>query len=355
MRYDLRLQEKTSTERILEIAQWCESRELATLWCSEAGHDPFAALMVAAMGTRELPLGTGIAVAFARSPFSMAQLCWDIQRLSDGRLRLGLGTQIKAHVERRYGMGWQGAREPLREYVALCRHLWRCWQERQRPSFQGQFYRCDLSNPEFEPPPLQEEHAHIPVWLAAVGPGMASLAGEVADGLHVHAFHTEGYLRDRILPAIAEGQRRAGRGSWQLPATCPVMGGVAHDEHEAEQLRAAFRRHVAFYASTPSYLPVLEHGGWAEVHEPLRALSRERRWSEMAALIDDAMLDEFALVDEPGRLGERLSQRYEGVLTQLALYREGERFMSLADWGELFDGLRYRVYSKGGQAEWARS
>ena len=339
MQYDVRLRSRTSAESIAGEAAWAERYRCATLWSSEAAHDPFLPLVVAALETSNLPVGTGIAVAFARSPFVTAQMAWDLQRLSAGRFRLGLGSQIKAHIERRYGHPWHGAVGQMREYVECLRHAWGCWQTGERPSYRGTIYRYDLTNPEFEPPPLPDEHARIPLWLAAVGPAMTRLAGEIADGLHVHTFHTEEFLRRRVLPGVAEGRRRAGRKPESLPASCPVMAGCAHDERELSELRRVFRTNVAFYASTPAYLPVLEEAGCAEIHGTLRALSREARWEDMAALISDEILDQFVVIDEPRAVGARLRARYEGILTQLSLYRGGERFMREEDWPGLLDAL----------------
>lgn len=339
VRYDLRLSDRSSPAAIAGVARWAEEMALATLWASEAGHDPFLPLALAAADTRQLPLGTGIAIAFARSPFATAQAAWDLQRLSEGRFLLGLGSQVRAHIERRYGQPWHGAVPQMREYVECLRHIWACWQTGERPSYRGRIYRFDLTNPEFEPPRLPDAEARIPIWLGAVGPAMTSLAGEIADGLHVHAFHTEGYLRARVLPAVAEGRRRSGQPVAPLPATCPVLAACAHDERQRDTMRRTFRAHIAFYASTPAYVPVLEDAGCAELHPRARALSRESRWEEMADIVPDDVLDDFVVIDEPRALGARLRAKYEGILTQLALYRGGDRFMREEDWPVFLDAL----------------
>ncbi|MGE0384076.1 MAG: TIGR03617 family F420-dependent LLM class oxidoreductase [Gammaproteobacteria bacterium] len=338
MKYDLRLTDRSSFQAIAATADFAERHGIVTLWSADTIHDPFLALAAAARDTRRVKLGTGIAVAFGRSPVVTALMSWDLQRLSGGRFVLGLGTQIKAHVERRFGMHWHGAATQMREYVACLRNIWSHWQRGESPSYRGQIYRCDLSNPEFQPVPLPEAQARIPIWIGAVGLGMARLAGEIADGVHVHAFHTPEYLRAQFLPALAAGRGHSG-GLGPLELSCPVFGGVAYDGEQRRILRDEFRKHIAFYASTAAYLPILEAAGCADLHEPMRALSREKRWAEMAARIGDDVLDAFVVIDEPAALGARLRERYSGILTQLSLYRGAERFIKPQDWPALIEAL----------------
>lgn len=311
----------------------------ATVWVPEAGHDPFLAAAELARGTETLRIGTGVAVAYARTPFATAQAGWDLQRATGGRFILGLGTQVRAHVERRYGTSWPGGAAAIKEYVECCRAIWACWQDGEQPAFEGRHYRFTMSNPSFEPPPLPAEHAHVPVWLGTVGPRLAEVVGEVADGLYAHAFHTPAYLRDVLLPAVAEGARRAGRPP-PTEVACPVFGGIAFDDRQAAELREAFRARLAFYGSTPTYAAVLDHAGFAELHPQLRGLSRQRRWTEMASLIPDEMLDVFTVCDEPIQLGKRLARRYDGLLSGLSLYPGADRFASADDLRELGRALR---------------
>lgn len=342
LRYDVRMNDRRSLERMAETCSRAEQLAFATVWSSEAAHDPFLALMVPVMTTQHVGVGTGIAVAAARTPVATAQLAWDLQRLSHGRFRLGLGSQVRAHVERRYGQPWHGGVSDLREYVACCRHIWERWQHGEKLDFRGKFYRSDLSNPEFQPDPLPDEHARIPVWLAAVGPRMARLAGEIADGVHVHAFHTAGYLRGSFFSHVSEGRRAAGRPE-PVAATCPVLAGVVHDERERDAMRDELRRHVAFYASTPAYRPVLESAGCAEIQEPLRQLVRKGRWADLPGIVDDEVLAEFVIVDEAASVGAELRRRYDGVLTHLSLYRDGDRYMTPDDWLVFLDALGHRL------------
>jgi probable F420-dependent oxidoreductase len=332
VKYSLRLQpaDMASLTAMDAAVRRADALDFGSVWSSEAGHDPFIAMPLAAAASPRLKLGTGVAVAYGRSPFATAQVAWDIQRYSEGRFRLGLSTQVKAHIERRYGAAWPGGVSALRDYVECCRAVWRAWQTGEKPAFRGSHYQFTLMNPEFDP--------GIPVWLAAVGPASARLAGEIGEGLHVHAFHTESYLRDVVLPALAEGQARAGR-PLTIEAACPVLSGIVHDNAQEREMRDVMRRHVAFYASTPAYLPVLAHAGFEEIHAPLRALSREGGWDRMAEMISDDILDAFAVFDAPRRLGERLAAKYAGVLSEIAVYKEGVRFASDEDLAALITGL----------------
>jgi probable F420-dependent oxidoreductase len=334
--FDLMLPSGGSAAEVAAAARWAEGHDLAGLWSSEVGHDPYLPLALAAAATERTAIGSAIAVAYGRSPYATAQVAWDLQRLSGGRMRLGLATQVKAHVERRYGVPWPGGAGALREYVACCRAVWRSWQHGEPASFEGEHYRYTLTNPEFEGGRLPAGQGEVPIWLAGVGPVLGRLAGEVADGVLVHSFHTEPYLRDVLAPAWSDGRERAGRCD-RIAARGLIFAGIAHDEGEAATLRDAFRRHVAFYASTPSYVEVLDSVG-AALQRPLQELSRQGAWEEMTAMLDE-LLDHFVLVDEPRRLGERLARRYDGLLDSLSLYAEGSRFAREEDWGELFAGL----------------
>jgi probable F420-dependent oxidoreductase len=304
---------------------------MAALWSSEAGHDPFLLAHEAIVATQDVPVGTGIAVSYARTPMATATAAWHLQRRSNGRFILGLGTQVRPHVERRYGTRWPGSLAPMREYVEVLGQIWSHWQRQTGASYRGRYYQFTLSNPEFEPGPLPVSVAPIPIWLAAVGTSMARLCGEVADGVHVHSFHTADYLRSAFVPAIREGARLAGREV--LPRTSsPVFAGVAHDEREAAELREHFAQHLGFYASTPSYRSVLEHGGWGGVHDTLRGLARAGRWSELGKHVPASMLAAFVTIADAKELGTTLARRYDGLVDQIGLYRGGDRFMGEHDW-----------------------
>jgi probable F420-dependent oxidoreductase len=213
------------------------------LWTAETSHDPFLPLTLAAEHTERLELGTAIAVAFARSPIVTAATAWDLARQSRGRFLLGLGSQVRAHIERRFGMAWSGRPvAQLREYVAVVRAAWEAWQSGTRPTFRGEFYRFTLMSPVFDPGPI--DHPDIPIYLAGVGAGMTRLAGEVGDGLIVHPLHSRSYLSDVVIPAVTDGARAVGRDPGDVTIAASVI--VATNEEEI----AEARRTIGFYAST---------------------------------------------------------------------------------------------------------
>jgi len=338
MFYGDRIPAACSATAIAARAATDEAAGMSRVWSSEAARDPFLTLAFAAPATETIRLGTGIAVAYARSPYATALAAWDLQRFTDGRFDLGLATQVRPHIERRYGMPWPGGVGALSEYVACLRAIWHAFQTGEPPHFRSTHYEFTLMNPEFRPDPLPGQQRALTLWIAAVGKRSAHLAGEVAEGLHVHAFHTPGYLREVLIPSARAGRAAAGRTDG-MDATCPVMAGIAHDSRQEEALRAGFRHTIAFYASTAAYLPVLQHSGLEDLHEPLKLLAREGRWSEMDRLIDDDVVDAFAVSDEPGALAARLSARYDGILTELALYRGGDRFATGDDMAVLIEAL----------------
>jgi len=288
------------------------------LWSSETQHDPFLPLALAAAHTQRITRGTGIAVAFARSPAVLAHQAWDLQKLSDGRFVLGLGTQVKAHIERRFGMQWDRPVERLRDYILAIRALWQCWQTGEKLNYRGDFFKLTLMAPFFNPGPIA--HPHIPIYIAGVNAHLCQLAGELCEGFHVHPFHTSKYLAEFILPNIEVGLRKTGRarGDIQLASSVFVIGGDTEDERAKN--REAARKQIAFYASTPSYHPVFALHGWQAVAEQLSALAARGRWEEMPALVSDAMLAEFAEEDEWIALPAKLLRRYDGLLDRLGYY-----------------------------------
>src|SRR4051812_46728957 len=261
----------TGIDDVPTTARDLEDRGYAGVWASEADHDPFLPLLSAGQATSRLQMGTAIAVAFARSPMTLAMTAHDLQRYTHGRFLLGLGSQVRAHVERRFAMPWSPPVERMREYVAALRAIWAAWQEGTRLRFQGEHYRHTLMTPMFSPP--AHEWGAPPVHLAAVGPGMTRLAGEIADGLLAHSFTTARYLRERTLPALAEGLATAGRSREQVSISLPGLVVTGRTDAEREAAAAAVRATIAFYGSTPAYRPVLELHGWAELADELHRLS----------------------------------------------------------------------------------
>ncbi|HIC88235.1 MAG TPA: LLM class F420-dependent oxidoreductase [Anaerolineae bacterium] len=315
---------------VAATAQAAEATGFDALWTSETAHDPFLPLALAAEHTQRIQLGTAIAVAFARSPMTVAYTAWDLQALSGGRFVLGLGTQVKAHIERRFGMMWAAPAPRLREYIQALRAIWDCWQNSTRLNFRGEFYKLTLMTDFFNPGPI--EHPHIPIFIAGVNRYLCQLAGELCDGFHVHPFHSARYLQEFILPNIETGLRRAGRTRSDIQLASSIFVITGQDETEVIATRAAVRRQIAFYASTPSYRPVLETHGWGDVGEQLSRLAARKRWSEMPALITDEMLDVFAVSGSLEEIPARIQNRYDGLLDRISYYRPFRPGRDLFDW-----------------------
>ena len=316
MRFDARI-DTDDLGAIPHLARAAEALGIDGVWFNEITRDPFLASVLAAEHTTRVTVGTAIALAFVRSPTTLAYLAWDLARLSGGRFILGLGTQVRAHVERRFGMAWDRPVARVRDVVGAVRAVWRAWREGTPLQYPGTFHSLSLMTPFFTPPPFD---GTIPIYLAAVNPAMCRLAGEIADGLHVHPFHSAGYLRDVILPAVGQGLRRTGRPREAVAVTASAIMVIERGEARAQAL-AETRRTIAFYASTPSYRRVLAHHGWERVGERLSRLAAARRWEEMPALITDEMLETFAVLSEADTIDARLRERYAGLVDRLAPYR----------------------------------
>ena len=303
---------------IERTARAVEGFGFAGLWASETKHDGFLPLAIAANATEGIELGTSVAIAFSRSPMETAQTAWDLQSLSDGRFVLGLGTQVRAHVERRFSMPFDRPAARLREYILALRAIWESFQTEGRLGFEGEFYRHTLMTPFFNPGPI--EHPGIPVYIAGVNTRLARLAGELCDGFHVHPFHSSEYVRRTVKPAVAEGAQSAGRSAGDVVLATSVFVVSGESGEEISEARRSVRSQIAFYASTPTYRTVLEAHGWEAVGERLGVLAREKRWREMPDLVTDEMLGAFAVEAPPGGLGPALEERYEGLIDRVSLY-----------------------------------
>jgi probable F420-dependent oxidoreductase len=299
-------------------ARAAEDLGFAGLWTSETKHDAFLPLAIAANETREIELGTSVAIAFSRSPMETAQTAWDLQNLSDGRFVLGLGTQVKAHVMRRFSMPWDRPAARLREYILALRAIWDSFQNEGPLQFEGEFYRHTLMTPFFNPGPI--DHPQIPVYIAGVNTRLARLAGEICDGFHVHPFHSPEYVRRTVIPAITAGAEGVGRDPEQVTLATSAFVISAESEEEAAEQRESVRAQISFYASTPTYRTVLEAHGWEEIGEKLGIMAREKNWREMPALVTDAMLAAFAIKAAPDDIGSALKERYTGLIDRVTLY-----------------------------------
>ena len=305
---------------------------------TETSHEPFLPLALAAQAEPDLTLGTAIAVAFPRSPMVTAQLAWDLASLSQGRFVLGLGTQVRAHVTRRFSTEWTAPGPRLREYVQALRAIWRSFQHSERLRFEGEHYRFSLLTPFFDPGPIS--HPEIPVAIAGVGPYLSGLAGELCDGFHVHPFHSVRYLDSVVLPEMRAGAERAGRTLEDVERISTVFVVTGRDEAETNQVREMVRQQIAFYASTPSYRPVLDAHGW-DFGDELTRLSKRGDWAAMASLVDDDVVDEVAVSAPPDRLGEAIKERYGDRIQRVGFYAVGgDGMFTEAEWAEIVAGAR---------------
>jgi probable F420-dependent oxidoreductase len=299
------------------MAKMQEDEGYDGLWSAETGHDPFVPLLLASQSTERIELGTGIAVAFARSPMTTAMIANDVQLASKGRHILGLGSQIKPHIEKRFSMPWSHPAPRMREFVLAMRAIWDSWNNGSKLDFRGEFYTHTLMTPFFSPG--ANPYGPPKVFLAAVGEHMTQVAGEVCDGMLVHPFTTERYLREVTLPAVERGLAVAERkhADFELAYTAFVVCG---NEQEREAAAGMVRGQVSFYGSTPAYRGVLEQHGWGDLQTDLNALSKQGRWADMANLIDDEILETFAVVADVDDVPARLLERYGGAIDRVGFY-----------------------------------
>lgn len=304
-------------DRAGALAQAVETFGFDGLWVAEAAHNPFLPLAHAALATERISVGTAIAVAFPRSPMIMARTAWDLAAASQGRFRLGLGTQIKPHITKRFSANWGKPVKQLREYIECLRAIWHSFQTGAAPHYAGEYYRFARSSPPIAPAPMP--CPQIPIYIAGVNTGLARLAGELCEGFHIHSFHTPQYLRETLLPAFAEGRAASGRAD-KLSLSCAVFVVTGEDDEAIEASKQLTKSQIAFYASTPSYSKVLALHGWTDLIPRLNALLRRNRWTEMHELISDEMLETFALVAPPDELPYKLRERYGGLLDRAGFY-----------------------------------
>lgn len=302
------------------------------VWVGESAHDPFLPLAVAAQACEHAELGTAVAIAFARTPMTVAYTAHDLQAFSGGRFVLGLGSQVKPHIERRFGMPWGHPAPRMREFITALHAIWDSWETEAALSFQGEFYRHTLMTPFFSPP--RHGHPHPRVILAAVGTVMARVAGEVADGIFLHAFTTERYIRDVTLPAVEAGLAVSGRSRSSFEVAHLALIATGRTEEEARLAKEGVRQQVAFYGSTPSYRAVLELHGWGELADELHNLSRSSRgdkWEAMTGLVSDEVLGAFAVVAEPDLVAPELDRRFGSLADRIKFYAPYESDRALWD------------------------
>ena len=294
------------------IAKAAEEIGFDALWTQETQHDPFLPCALIAEHTTRLNFGTAVAVSFARSPANLAYTAWDLAAQSGGLFILGLGTQVKAHIERRFGMPWpESPVKKLHEQIEVIRAFWDCWQNGTKLNYRGEYYKITLMSPFFQPPPLPPSPSgeglgvrSIPIYIAGVNTGLTKLAGELCEGFHVHPFHSVRYMNEVMLPAIEEGAKKNNRKREDIAVSITAFIATTHEEMNFA------RAQISFYASTPSYRPVMDLHGWSAVVEKLSAHAAKGEWAEMPILITDEMLGEFCVVTEDDKLADELKKRY---------------------------------------------
>src|SRR3990172_9362133 len=322
-----------SIDEAPHLAQAAEALGFDAVWTSETQHDPFLPLAVLAGNTQSIHFGTAIAVAFARSPTTLAHTAWDLANASGGRFILGLGTQVKPHIERRFGMTWpESPVGKMREMIEAIRAVWHAWQTGERLNYRGETLKLGLMTPFFNPGPIPDPD--IPIFIAGVNPGLCRLAGELADGLHAHPYHSVRYLEEVVLSSIKEGTKIGGRDPREVELSVTVM--TAESASQAGLIRSQ----IAFYASTPSYRPVMALHGWGEVADRLSGLARRQAWEEMTGLITDDILETFAVVAPRDRLGAALRSRYQGLADRVTLYAPFQLNNRDGSWAEILGGFR---------------
>jgi probable F420-dependent oxidoreductase len=288
------------------------------VWTTETNHDPFLPILVGAAATETLEFGTGIAVAFARNPMTLAMMANDLQLLSKGRFMLGMGSQVKPHITKRFSMPWSHPAPRMRELVLAIRAIWRTWETAEELAFRGEFYTHTLMTPFFDPGP--NPYGNPRILLAGVGEQMTEVAGEVADGFLVHPFTTERYLREVSLPALERGGAKAGKSRAELTVSYPGFVVTGEDDRSMEEAATAARRQIAFYGSTPAYRPVLELHGWGDLQTELNTLSKRGEWEQMGTLIDDEVLEAFAVVAPLDDIAAAVRGRYDGLADRFGFY-----------------------------------
>lgn len=287
---------------------------------AETQHDPFLSLAVAGLEAPDLEMGTAITVAFPRSPMVTAMTSWDLARMSKGRFLLGLGTQVRGHIQRRFSTAWDSPGPRLRDYILSMKAIWDTWQNAVPLRYEGEFYKFSLMTPFFDPGPIA--HPDIPVYIAGVGPYLSRLAGEVCDGFHVHPFHTPKYLDDVVFPEMESGAAGSGRTMDDVDIATTVFVMTGETDSEIEQAMEPVRQQISFYASTPSYRPVLEANDW-DFGGELNALSKRGRWDEMPALVPDEAVLSVGVASPLNELGSAIKDHYQGRIDRVGFYTIG--------------------------------
>lgn len=328
----------SSLDEVAPLARTVEELGFDALWSLENQHEPFMPLAVAATATSKIKLGTSIALAFTRSPMTLAYTAWDLQAGSHGRFILGLGTQVKGHNERRFSVKWESPGPKLREMIQALRAIWDCWQTGSKLNFTGQFYSFTLMPPAFSPGKIA--HPHVPIYIAGVNPYMCRLAGELCDGFHAHPFHSAKYLREAVLPHLEEGAKKAGRSRKDVVVSTSTFAIMGDSKKEIDEAREHARMQIAFYASTRTYKPVLDVHGWGDVCLRLHEKTVKGDWSGMAKEITDEMLAEFTVTGSPQEMPGLLKAKYNDLLDRVAFYYPYRPGQDETRWRKIVEAFR---------------
>ncbi len=320
-----------SIREVTALVAHAEEHGWDGIWTSEAKHDPFLPLLLAAEHSQRLTLGTSIAVAFARSPMTIAHSAHDLQRLSGGRFILGLGSQVQAHIVRRFNMTWDSPVPRMKDFIRAVRAIWQAWQTGERLNYRGEFYSHTLMTPFFDPGPL--DCPPPPIHLAVVGPAMTRAAGEVADGVILHGFTTPRYIREVTLPALSEGKRAADRSDADVSASVMAFICTGRDDAEIAAAVQAVKEQIGFYGSTPAYRGVMDLHGWSDAAEQLSAMARRGgdAWSRLGDVVTDDMVREFAVVADIGSVGAAIRERFTGLVNRVSFYTPYDLADDVAD------------------------
>ena len=301
---------------IAESAQRADRLGFDSASSSETNHNPFLPVAIAAGHSENVKLRTSIALAFARSPMDMAYIAWDLQAMSGGRFALGLGSQVRGHIVRRFSMDWSAPAPRMREYIQALRHIWNAWQNREPIRFHGDHYNFNLMPPFFNPGPI--ENPDMKVFISAVNPYMLRVAGEVCDGVLLHGFCTPKYTRDVIIPNLKIGADRAGRSLDEIEINAGGFIITGETEEEVESKKAGVKGQISFYASTRSYEGVMSAHGWDDTAARLYRMSVDNKWPEMPGQITDDMLETFAVVGTYDEIVDKLKAAHGDYATSIS-------------------------------------
>ncbi len=305
------------SDRLVRKAQELEEMGYDGLLVAEIAHEPFMPLALAAQATNNIQLRTSIAVALARNPMNMANIGHDLNAYSKGRFVLGLGSQIKPHVTKRFGMPWHGPAKQMREYIEAMHAIWDCWYEGKDLNYEGDFYQHRLMTPEFTP--TNTEYGRPKVLMAAVGPLMVDTACAVADGIIIHSFCTDKHFKEVMRPALEANLAKYGRSLEDFEIQFPVFIAAGETEEQLEKAKAGIKYRLGFYGSTPAYKNVLDTHGWGDLQPRLNRMTKEGHWDKLPEQIPDEMLDAFAAVGTPVEAAQQIADRFGGIIDRCAL------------------------------------